>query len=400
MMDRPEARLHEENAESFDACAHEITCSPCEEPGSRQPSRFTLLEQRITALELSIIEHPTHVLALEALEECLDRARMRRAGRRLKAKARLLYGLSGAGKTTVIEDFERRHPDVPTIDGDIRKVIVVEMPEATTKRALVSAILSEMGYKAGNHENANAIIDDLIDKVQRLGVEMIIIDEGHHVISGKAVLAISEFLKSLLNRIGCQIVIAGLPDLEVMHDFPQLERRLMPDIVLEPYDWTTIEGRLEFLVLMKKFERLLCLPEESNLGCEDFAMRMYVATGGRIGIVTKYLSRALELSTKRGLRRVDLNLMAEIYASWHPAPRTPKHIKFGAKLAIPKGATVETLAAALRDVPIDPESNPFVCAPDHCETLWSKRSAEGDKAVSPARRTRGKGRGPIKPFAK
>lgn len=353
---------------------------------------FELLQRRLTQLELTILSHPTHDAALAALEECLARARMRAGGTRLKAKARLLYGVSGAGKTTLLEAFLERHQDVETEDGDIRRVIPVEMPEQTTKRALVAAVLAAMGYKANIHDNANDIIDEIVDKVQRLGVEMILIDEGHHVVAGSSLEAISEFLKSLLNRVRCQIVISGLPELRELNDYAQFDRRLMPDVVLEPYDWGTVEGRLQWLALLGRFEKLLDLPEKSRLIEEDFAMAMYVATGGVVGIVSKYLSRALELASARGLRRVDKALMAEIYAAWHPVDRTPSRIDFTAKLVIPDGETNDTLLARLAMVPIDPETNPFVASVEQCEAIWEKRHKQGDEAVKAKHRVLGRGR--------
>ncbi len=353
---------------------------------------FELLQRRLTQLELTILSHPTHDAALAALEECLARARMRAGGKRLKAKGRLLYGVSGAGKTTLLEAFLERHQDVETEDGDIRRVIPVEMPEQTTKRALVAAVLAAMGYKANIHDNANDIIDEIVDKVQRLGVEMILIDEGHHVVAGSSLEAISEFLKSLLNRVRCQIVISGLPELRELNDYAQFDRRLMPDVVLQPYDWGTIEGRLQWLALLGRFEKLLDLPEKSQLIEEDFAMAMYVATGGVVGIVSKYLSRALELATARGLRRVDKALMAEIYAAWHPVDRTPARIDFTAKLAIPDGETNETLLARLKSVPVDPETNPFAASIEQCEAIWEKRRKQGDEAVRAKHRVLGSGR--------
>lgn len=279
------------------------------------PEAAPSLADRLANLELSIISHPSHANALTELERLLARGRSVAQGRRLKAKACLVYGPAGAGKTTLIEDFAARHPDISTPDGDVRRVIIVEMPEATTKKALVKAVLEEMGYSPGSNQSAASIVKDVADKVHRLGIEMIIIDEGHHIISGKAIPAVSEFLKSLLNRVKCQIVVAGLPDLRVMHEFAQFDRRLMPDIALEAYDWTCQAGRLEFLTLLSSFEDLLDLPERSGLARQDLAMRLYVATGGSIGIIAKYLSRGLELAIEHGLKKIDTALLAEIYAS-------------------------------------------------------------------------------------
>ncbi len=310
-----------------------------------------------------------------------------------------MRGLSGAGKTTLIEAFCALHPDRATIDGDIREVVTVEMPEAATKRALVSAILHELGYAAKSSDTANAIIDDVIDKVERIGVKMIILDEGHHVFQGKSVQAVSEFLKSLLNRVKCQIVICGTPEILQIRSNPQLDRRLAPDIVLEPYNWTEPSGRLEYVTLLDKFERLMEMPEASNFAKADFARRIYVATGGMIGMVSKYISRAVELCAERNLPMVDLPLMAEIYASWHPDDRIAHTIDFEAPILLPSGTTIEGLATELRTVRFDPEANPFSCSPKTLSALWSDRTSRRPVDVSPRRRVRGRGADQPKAFS-
>lgn len=157
-----------------------------------------ILVARIAALELSVIEHPYFSEGLQALEESLERARVNFEGRKLKAKARLIYGLTGAGKTTLIEAFTGRYPTVSTSDGDVRRVVTVEMPRPSTQRSLVSAIMGGLGYRPRLRDNADQIIGSIVALVQRLGVGLIIIDEGHHMMAGTGMINVTEFLKSCL----------------------------------------------------------------------------------------------------------------------------------------------------------------------------------------------------------
>ncbi|MFP3527206.1 AAA family ATPase, partial [Pantoea sp. SIMBA_072] len=81
-------------------------------------------------------------------------------------RALLIVGAPGAGKTTVLEDYQRAYPDValentgkgtvsvPTDalrDADRRPIVYVEAPKKTTQRALVAALLGAFGYKAADH---------------------------------------------------------------------------------------------------------------------------------------------------------------------------------------------------------------------------------------------------------
>jgi hypothetical protein len=357
---------------------------------------FETLQHRVTSLEGTIVRHPTHCYAMEELEDCLVRARMSKDGSRLPARARLIYGVSGAGKSTLIKDFSEGHAPMRTRDGVVRPVVVVEMPEAATRKALVQAILEELGYKTSAADSANSIVVDIADKVVRLGVEMIILDEGQGMIKGPAIVAISEFLKSLLNRVKCQIVLAGCPDLLAVHQHSQLNRRLLPDIALLPYDWNTEEGRLEFLTLLSHLEKNMCLPDSSSLSNQAVARRLYAATDGCIGTITKYLSEALTRATKRGLTRIDLELLAEVYASFEQN-KEPTKIDFDAEL-VPQGDAsgdkLATLAARLRTPTVDKPNNPFSCDPQTLADLWTRRKHQ--EAERAATRLKSKGTGTIR----
>ncbi|MBP2232607.1 copper(I)-binding protein [Azospirillum agricola] len=55
----------------------------------------------------------------------------------------------------------------------------------------------------------------------------------------------------------------------------------------------------------------------SGLAKHDFARRFYVATGGEIGILSKYLSEALSRVRADSLRSIGMELMAEVHDGWH-----------------------------------------------------------------------------------
>ena len=363
---------------------------------------FTAPMDAVADLELSIVEHAQLTAALDSLASLQARSRPRRNGRGLKARAMLLIGESGAGKSTVIERWQDLHPDVQTDDGIVKPVLVVEVPATPTKRALVAAILGKMGYAAGRDVNSFDIIDDITRKAKLLGVELIILDEAHHILSSKNTLDISEFLKSLLNRAGVGIVFAGLPDLQVLQSSSQFERRLSPDVRLRAYDWTNRAERLEFLIFLSKLEtECIALPQPSGLADEAIARRLYVATRGEVGLVTKYLSQALLLATSRHLPRIDLELLAEVDAAWHPTINTSLEIQFDADLSVNCPEDLEELVHDAKKVSIDRDRNPFVCKREHLRFVLEERVAQPGKFVSAGQRTgrRARGTGPDSPKA-
>ncbi|UXC90284.1 TniB family NTP-binding protein [Sphingobium sp. RSMS] len=358
--------------------------------------------EAVAELELTIVAHAQLTVIVEAFAKLQARARVRKNQRRLKARGLLLMGKAGAGKSTVIELCEELNPEVSTKDGLVKRVLVVEVPATPTKRALVAAILGKMGYLASKDVNSYDIIEEIAAKATLLGVEMIILDEAHHILDAKDSQDISEFLKSLLNKAGCGIVFAGLPDLHALRTSSQFDRRLEPDINLRAYDWTNKAERLEFLVLLNKLETdCIHLPEPSNFADQSFARRLYAATRGEIGLVTKYLSQALLLAKRRKLPRIDLSLLAEVDAAWHPAVLTADEVGFDQDLDLENDPDLESLILDARKVVIDKENNPFVCTPRRLSFIWQERVQRPDRYVAANKRTgrRARGTGPDRPKA-
>ncbi|MHB9880384.1 TniB family NTP-binding protein [Pacificimonas sp. ICDLI1SI03] len=356
--------------------------------------QFTDEMEAIAELELSIVAHAQLTAALEAFAKMQARARVLRKGRHLKARALLLMGKAGAGKSTVVELCEELNPDISTTDGLVKRVLVVEVPATPTKRALVASILGKMGYAVSKDVNSFDITEEIVEKAKLLGIEMIILDEAHHILDAKDTHDISEFLKSLLNRAGCSIVFAGLPNLHVLRTSSQFDRRLEPDIYLRAYDWTSKAERLEFLVLLDKLEtECIRLPERSELADQRFARRLYTATRGEIGLVTKYLSQALLLAKRRDLPRIDLPLLAEVDAGWHPTASIADEVGFDDDLDLENDPDLETLVVDARKVIIEKDRNPFACPASRLSFILNERAEQPDRFVAANKRTGRRARG-------
>ena len=389
--------------------------------------RVPALPAGVVDLEAEVIRHPNHVAATNAIFAL--HARYQRPGtpKRLKARGLLIVGDSGAGKSTALEDYWSRFPEIrledtkdgsfggvavppATLerleDGNIRRVLWLEMPKRPTQRSFMAAILGSMGYKAGEHWNTDDIIKKIVFYADQLGVEVILVDEGHSLVAegdAAATRDVIEFLKSLLNRIGIPIVIAGLPHLLQLRDKridKQMARRLHPSVHLRPYSWGDRAGRIKFIALIKRFEDLLALPEPSNLFVEANAARLYVGTGGEVGWVSKYLSRCCELLPLRGLRSITMALLSEVHAGLECSVAEPGDgIDFGIELK-------DMGPPATTALPVD--DDPFLCRFERLGHIWRARKPKPDLRSSPeepgatdgSRRSllRGKGPKPVTAF--
>lgn len=372
----------------------------------------------IVSFETAVMPHPSHVEAKAAIARL--HSRFQPAGSRpLKARALLIVGGTGAGKTTALEDYHSGYPDcslentskgtainsdAALQDADERRIIYVEAAKGTTQRALVASLLGGFGYRASDHWNTSDIISKIEFYADQLRTEMIFIDEGHHLVSStnpEQTEDVAEFIKSLLNRTKRQIVIAGSPTLLQITRFQQLHRRLQPSVILTPYHWGTLSGRRNFLLILSTFERLLHLPEPSGLAKHDFARRIYVATGGEIGIVSKYLSEALSRVKAENLRTIDMKLMAEVHDSWHRSYAPDQILDFD---TLVEDADLMEKASASRGI-----DNPFLCDDSQLKALWNKLQADRDAFLGSVRvgadgsrvtKLKATGRAPYTPFTR
>lgn len=395
-------------------------------------------DDRIIEFENTVIPHLRLKEAKQQIRLLHRRCKRHSKDKRqqLKARALLILGGAGAGKSTVFDDYMIDYPDLtfekvengeidltqfPDVtidmlrDADVRKIVLVEAPKKTTQRALVAAILGAYGYKARDSWNTDDIIKQIAFYAAETRTEMIFIDEGHHMVSEtneELTEDVSEFIKSLLNRVKVQIVITGLPRLQQLKNYAQLNRRLRPQMVLTPYDWTTRGGRVAFGALLDIFEMMLKLPEPSNLKAHNNAKRIYVATGGRVGIISKYLSEALSLALSRGLSSVTLDLLAEVYDSFCGEYVEDEGIDFDAELDGNAQAKKN-----LRDKTEASNNNPFLCSDARLKELWleiknrdsrlqldgqdePRTEKEPQKRRGRRTRLRGHGRPPYTPFGR
>jgi type II secretory pathway predicted ATPase ExeA len=336
---------------------------------------------RIVAFENNIISHDKLEKAEDAIRKL--QSRYRPPGQpQLKARALLLVGESGSGKSTVLESyFDKNRPktvaESETEDGDIRPVVVVEVPQRPGRRQFVAAIMGELGYKVKDDWDTNEIIRKISYYCRELQVQVLLIDEAHHIVEGKKQDAeedISEFIKSLLNRCRVQIVLAGLPSLLQLRSYKQLNRRFQPPVQLRPYNWSTLEGRGEFLIVLTDFETNAGLPKPSKLADHEIAKRIYCATGGHIGLVSKYLSEALERAIDQDKEVIDLELLAEVYAAFEGEVADKLLRDFDA--APKKGKTERERRA----------SNPFLATNAELKVLWKAMMDNQDEMVKAAKR--------------
>lgn len=332
------------------------------------PTKIEVME-RVLTFETDIVLHEQIRDAVGKLDDIRMRSKVPEI-KDAKGRGLLVVGDSGAGKTTVVEQFlasagYEKDP-VTTEDGDRIPILYIELPSTPTRRQVVSAIMNELGAPVRDQLNAAQILDRISYLCEEMGVEIIVIDEAHHIMDAKGdgEEDISEFLKSLLNSCKAQFALFGLPTLLRLRGYAQLKRRFQPPVILAPYHWDMKSGRSEFLAVLDEFELGMELAESSNLSKQWHALRLYCATGGHVGLVSKYLSEAYRRALTEGLPNIDMDLLAEVYDDFERGMEQAPVSK-------------DYLADPIDDVRmIDAASNPFLADKESFDNLWQVMCAK------------------------
>ena len=303
--------------------------------GSSEPSgrlRFGDMsdEERIAHLGSFIVETPQFLSAKKALVRTYRGWRTTTEG-----TFAMLTGPSGAGKTTIADDFvqdlgeewegavtdgdaEITDPDGVLPDtvgvtkqgptGLIRPLIKVFVAPKARARDLLRDTLRALGIRAAHHDTFGELMTTLQLHLARQKVRMIIFDEVHHIVEGHGpttAYEAAEVIKMLLLQARTQIVCVGLPHSEsILTKNPELPRHVRGRYALHALDDRVNDPTSEYMRFLKALSSDLPFDRPSDLASTGTALRVHVATQGYIGRITNLVQAACTLAIEDGLDRL------------------------------------------------------------------------------------------------
>lgn len=272
------------------------------------------LEQKIQKVKDIYIVSPRHEELLELFQECRTVSKGAK-----EPTCMLLTGRQGVGKTTTTEYYAEMHPRQVTPDGDRVPVVLYEIEPPATILGMVTGLLSALGdthADRGNTTNKSVRLRTLLKECE---TELLILDEFQLFLeadSPKALQKISDWLKGLINKTKIPIVMCGMPySIGVLYtkNNRQLRDRFQLREVIEAHEWDSSEeepGNFRTFLTMIDTELPL---DPSDLGSVETAYRIYCATNGYPRQVMYLIQTAAYRALERGLQKIDLELLAEVY---------------------------------------------------------------------------------------
>jgi hypothetical protein len=236
----------------------------------------------------------------------------------VRPQGRLLVAHPLMGKSTLIDEFARRHmaSDNPGGDAASVPVLCVQVPEQA-RDGIYTEILSALNARLTRLAKTSDVRQATVDLLKRVGTRILFIDEFHNILEGGAPAQRKclNAVKYLMNATRRPVVVAGTGDvINAIQSDPQFSSRLQPTVIRRFADDD------QFQLLLAGFEALLPLRKPSNLHDPDLSTLIYHHTLGILGNVADLLNEAARLAIREGTEQIT---EVEITALKDRRPRTP-----------------------------------------------------------------------------
>jgi energy-coupling factor transporter ATP-binding protein EcfA2 len=269
------------------------------------PTQATVTDERLATpvgrANAILIRYPRFNKLVSNIQLCRDMSKT--AG---EPQCIILEGMPGAGKSTLAKSYAESCPRYETPSGTKVPVFYLETPSPVTVKGMAARLLQVLGDPAANHGTLWSMNSRLIHFIRTCEVQMIILDDFHHLIdkeTNRVLGKVSDWLKVLIKETNIPFLVMGVEGTvkRILDTNAQLSRLFAIRETLHPFRWDiqNPETIKEFMTFVAFAERLIgvCLTEEIER--EDLLYRMYYATDGIVGNVMNLLRYAVALAQQR-----------------------------------------------------------------------------------------------------
>lgn len=210
-----------------------------------------------------------------------------------------LEGVTGAGKSTLVQAFAAAFPRQETEAGTDVPIFYLEMPAPATVKGVAAAMLDRLGDPLAHHGTLWSMNARLIKLLVACHVSLVILDDFHHLIdtdTNRVLVAVSEWLKVLIKETGVPFLVVGIEGHveRVLRANPQLSRLFAIRETLQPLP---LDGT--FARFVGYAEQVLGLPLVSAWSRPDLLARLHYATDGVVANLMNLLRTAALLSQEQ-----------------------------------------------------------------------------------------------------
>lgn len=250
-----------------------------------------------------IISYPRFQELHKIIEECLKISEEAR-----EPLCMCLEGLSGVGKSTLVQTYASLFPRLETETGSKIPIFYMETPSPVTVKAMAAEMLARLGDPGAQRETLWSMNHRLVNFIRDCEVRLVILDDFHHLIDSetKRILeTVSDWLKVLIKNTGVPFLVVGI-DGEVQRILKantQLNRLFIRE-TLSPFQWDPTQPHTidEFLGLMTFLEEKFHLHFAKTLISEELFYRIHYATDGLMAHIMRLFYKVASLIEEKQLQ--------------------------------------------------------------------------------------------------
>jgi hypothetical protein len=280
----------------------------------------SLMAQANTAL----IRYPRFKSLHADIRECQELSRLSN-----EPQCMSLEGITGAGKSTLVRDYVTLFPRLEQTNGTRIPILYAETPSPVTVKAMAATMLVRLGDPAAHQGTLWTLNYRLIRLMIDCQVELVILDDFHHLIdreTHRILEQVSDWLKVLIKETGVPFLVVGINDTieRILDTNAQLSRLFAVRQTLEPFhcDLADEAGVQEFARFVHYAEQVVAVPLPVTLPRLELLRRLHYATQGVVGNLMNLLRYAAWLTRQQQQEAITLATLASAYDK-----RLSKHLK-------------------------------------------------------------------------
>jgi hypothetical protein len=249
---------------------------------------------------------------LRELHETIRRCqRLSRLG--AEPQCMMLEGLFGAGKSTLVMEYAKAFPRVQREEGTYVSVLYVETPSPCTVKGMAARLLQELGDPAADKGPLWSMNSRLVKLISECGVELVILDDFHHLIDARTqhiLNTVADWLKVLIKETCIPYLVVGVDGQvrQILQANGQLSRLFASRETLRPLYWNDADptASKEFAQFMSYVEFAIGLRLDTPWDRKELLSRLHYATGGVVGNIMNLMRFTQDHALHRGNEVVEL----------------------------------------------------------------------------------------------
>lgn len=240
-----------------------------------------------------------------------------------------LVGITGTGKTTLIRRHATEFPRQETRYGASIPVFYLETPSPATVKTMASVMLEQLGDPAAHMGTVGSLNSRLIRLLVDCKVELVILDDFHHLIdteTDRILAKVSDWLKVLIKETGIPFLVVGIDGKvdRILRANAQLSRLFAARETLAPFQWKPDEQNTihAFHIFLNTIEKGIGEPLTQTTPRTELLYRIYYSTDGVVGNVMNLLRYAVMIADENAGEALELPFLSQAFEK-----RMSKHLR-------------------------------------------------------------------------